>query len=83
MPLAADSDAFRLDLIAVGALLVADRAWLTDDETVSLAPVLERLLKTEMPLTESERRRVNWIRRAVDLRQGPHYVAGGLPGSGR
>ena len=78
-----DSDPFRLDLIAVGALLVADKAWLTDDEAITLAPLLEKLMTTERPLTDSERRSVNWIRHEVDLRQGPHYVAGGLPGSGR
>ncbi len=74
---------FRSDLIEVGALLFAERTWVTDDEAISLAPLLERLVKTELPLSDPQRRRVRWIRREVELRQGPHYVGGGLPGSGR
>ena len=78
-----DAATFKNDLIEVGALLVGDRTWLTDEEVLTLSPLLERLLKTKLPLTDAERRRVAWIRREVDFRQGPHYVGGGLPGSGR
>lgn len=74
---------FRSDLIEVGALLVAESTWLTDDEAQRLAPLLERLVKVQRPLSNPERRCVRWIRCGVDLRQGPHYVVGGLPGNRR